>query len=183
MTDKLIIETDITDWRDEAYRDELMPTNDEEIIDAISNGKSTAQLARATIVSRELGNAPDDILRPVKILWMSGAAVDIGQKVRSKTVTIETEDGKTYEAKAYIGKSGRPHLTKDDEEEDTDDGGPSYVDSDNPLMAERAHNYITRTVPGHIWERMKQLKYCDADYKAAARTLKKEIDNMVKRLD
>ena len=58
---RMKLQIDVSDWEEEALRDELLPESKEEIIEHLEKGQHTAKVARSTIIAREKKVAPDDI--------------------------------------------------------------------------------------------------------------------------
>ena len=166
---KLYLKADITDWRDEAYQEEFLPENWEEILGAIERGQHTVKIARATVVAREVGHAPDDIIKENKLLVMSGATQEISSKVRSMKTEIETASGKTWKVPAYIGNPGS------DEEQ-------SYVATDSYKGKSWAENYLETAVVGHIRNRLATIYQNGGDVIEVADKLKAKVDDLVARL-
>jgi hypothetical protein len=164
---KLYLKADISDWRDEAYQDEFLPESKDEIMDAVETGKHTAEIARATIVSREVGHAPDDIIRENKLLVMSGAMNDISRMVRNTKTEIETVSGKTWKVPAFLG-----HPTGEDVEQ-------SYVSTDTNKGKVWAEKYLETAVVSHIRNRLATIYQNGGDVTEAADKLKSRIDGLI----
>lgn len=180
MEDKLFIHEDVTDWRDEALKKEMIITDEGDVLRALENGAHTAEVGRAIIVSRLMGQAPEDIIQPNRILITIGAMRGVAQIVRKQKVDVEVENKEVYQAPAYIGKWQRDERAeKDVTEEDT---GPSYVKSDDPIALARALHYLDKVIPGHIWNALLIAYSNDGDIVNAADRLKSEIDHMVQMI-
>ena len=167
---KLYIRADITDWHEEALNIELLPKNEDEIIEAIESGKHTAQIARCIIVSREVGEADKEILPENKLLIMVGAMQDISKKVRNKKIDVETANGQTWRIPAFLG---HPNGNDDD---------VSYVSVDSQKAREWAANYLETIVIGHIRNRLATLYQNGGDVTESAKKLKMIINEMVAEL-
>ena len=168
-TKRLYVKADITDWRDEALQAEYVPKDREEILDGIEKGMHTAQVARAAVVSRELKEAQEDIIRENKMLIQVGAMLDVSQLVISKKVEIETNSGKTWNVPAFVG--------------DQDDGdGHSYYPSDSYKAGEIAVKYLQNQVVGHIRNRLGTIFQTGGDVSEKALWLKVKIDELVDEL-
>ena len=171
MTNKrLYIKADISDWRDEAFQVELLPKTDDDILEAIESGKHTAQIARCTIVSREVGEADKEILPENKLLIMAGAMQGISKKVRNQKIDIETANGQIWRIPAFLG-----HPNGDDDD-------VSYVSVDSQKAREWATNYLETIVIGHIRNRLATLYQNGGDITESAEKLKMKIDEMVAEL-
>ena len=169
MNKKLYVKADITEWRDEAYQEEYIPKDKEEILDAIEKGMSTPKVARATIVSRELKEAPEDIIRENKILLQVGAMHDISPIVLGEKTEVETKSGETLFIPAFIGSA-------------EEDNGQSYVTTDSYKGGERAKKYLHSVVVGHIANRLRTIFKSGSDVKESALWLKTKIDELVDEL-
>jgi hypothetical protein len=178
---KLVIKEDITDWMDEALRDENIIASEEDVYQALVSGLSTAKLARATIVSRELKKAPEEIIRPNKILLMAGAIADVISLAHKKKVEVTTESGRTYEINAFVGK-GHTNENGNGEVENETDSGPSFVALGDKLALDRSLLYLASVVPGHIWHRLLTIYQCGGDVRQAAIVLQATIDQMVEKI-
>ncbi len=165
MSDKLYVKADITEWRDEAYQDEFLPENWDDIMDAMENGQHTAKVARAVIVAREVGLAPDDIVPENKCLIQSGTVNDISKKMRNIKIEIETVSGKTWKVPAFIGQP-----SGDDEQ--------SYVSSDTHKGMEWAESYLEKQVVGNIRNRLANIYQNGGDVTKVADKLKSRIDGI-----
>jgi hypothetical protein len=168
-TKRLYAKADITEWRDEAFQDELVPKDKEEILRAIEDGMHTAKVARATIVSRELKEAPEDIIRENKVLMQVGAMQDISQIVARQKSEIQTKSGETWQVPAFVG--------------DQDDGdGQSYYPSDSYKAKDIAERYLQNQVVGHIRNRLATIFQGGGDVSEVATWLKVKIDELVDEL-
>ena len=168
-TKRLYVKADITDWRDEAFQLEYIPKDKEEILDGIEKGMHTAQVARAIIVSRELKEAPEDIINENKLLLLAGAMKSISEIVHSVKTEIETVSGKTWNIPGFIGNP-------------EDGEGDSYVPSDSYQGRERAEKYLKTVVVGHIRNRLALIFQTGGDAKESAMWLKLKIDSLVDEL-
>ena len=168
-TKKLYVKADITDWRDEALQAEYVPKDREEILDGIEKGMHTPQVARAAIVSRELKEAPEDIINENKLLLLAGAMKSISDIVHSTKTEVETKSGKVLKIPAFIGSP-------------EDGEGDSYVLSDSYQGRQRAEKYLRGTVVGHIRNRLALIFQTGGDAKESALWLKVKIDELVNEL-
>ena len=180
--DQLFIKEDITDWYKETMRDETIVESEQDVLGLLDKGEHSAKIARSAIVSRELGKAPDDILRPNKVLLTAGALNDISFMAKKVTLEVEGKNGKTYDAPGYVGRIGR--MPDDDEpgEEPKEDKGPSYVRTQSTTGLNRAEAYLTTTIPTHVWNRLLVVKANGGDVRTSAELLIESIDQMVERL-
>lgn len=181
--EKLIIKIDATEWRDETFRDENIIEGETDIYKGFDRGLSTAKLARAAVVSREVGKAPDDIIRPNLDLLSAGAVQDIIAISHKKKVEVAVENGKTYQTNAYVGKGNTNENGNGETEETKDvDDGPSYVDIHSKEAIDRALLQLSGRVSGNIWSCLLVLQANDRDVKEVADALVDNIYSMVKRI-
>lgn len=179
---KLEIREDITDWRDQAMRDEMLFSTEEDVFDALRKGARSQDVARAVIVSQEIGELQERITRPNRMLIQSAASADVAKKFSEVEVEIfETKRGR-YEVPAYIGSGIREELTED-EKEDGIKYEPSYVSILSEDGKYRTQNYMDNVVVGHIWNRLAAMKLAKVDYHAAAENLIAVIRDKVQELD
>lgn len=181
MDEELIIKIDITDWRDTLLQTEEPITNEEDIIKALSAGKQTGVVARATAVSRALKLAPEDILRSDKLLYYTGCVGDISAIAKKNKRVVEVENGDHYTVPELIGYPGRRKEIEEGEVQ-PEEGYQSYITIDDPQAAEYAKNYLIKVLPGHIWNRLLILHECNEDVSEAGELMKDKIDEMVKRI-
>lgn len=165
--DKLEVRIDVTDWKDEVQQEEIIITDVSDVVTLLGEGKHTAKIARATIVNRELGNADDDIIRPNKILFQTGAIYDVSQIAMRQREEFETKTGKTYKVRSLVGSTG-------DEDDDR-----NYVKVDSLESIERAEKYLLTKVTGHITNRLRIIAYNEGDVRGVADELKSRIDSIV----
>jgi hypothetical protein len=162
----LKVQIDITDWQKDSQK--ALITSEPDILNQIEAGRSTGQVAKSAVVSREVGKAPKDIMKPNKLLFLSGAMVDIAQKVAGKKHKIQTESGK-YGCRDYVGS----HKKDDDND---------FVRSNTDNGLDRAIMYLKRVVPGYIFSRFLIIHENGGDVLQHAEDLKAVIDDMVERL-
>lgn len=184
----LFIHEDITDWRDEVFRDELIIMEEKDILDALGQGSHTAKVARAAIVSREIGKAPANIVRPNKTLLTIGAMQDVTQIAHKVKAEVTAADGAVYDAPAFIGRGNIEELIEAPEDDEPEEGkdeidlGPSFVGIHDPMARQRAERHLFRVVPGHIWNRLLIVHEGGGDVALVALELKDKIDEMVRRI-
>jgi hypothetical protein len=176
---KYYIQEEVTDWHDEVVEAGLIFTSQEEMIDAIRRGEKTIRVARAAIVSRLLGKAPDDIVGPNKLLLSHGASYDIRRLVRKLTESVETPTGE-YQARSFVGTSYESVQEEDkDAEHDTE---RSFVPLADNEAGKRAVFYLEHVLPGHIWNHLLIAHASGINVKALATMLYDKIDEMVGKL-
>lgn len=183
MNNRLYIKEDITDWRDKVLKDETVIKTEADIVEQLAGGTSSPDVSRAVLVSREMGEAPSDIIQQNKVLLTFGAMSEVSRILKKNTIEVEGKNGKTYEAPAFVGRIGRPALETDDEtKEKPEDKGPSYVKSQSVMALNRAESYMTDVVPGHIWNRLLLIKANGGDPKQAVTQLIDSMEQMLERL-
>jgi len=108
---------DIQDWVDEVLRREAIVHTRKEI-EQLGVETSPRFAAIAAIVSRHLGEAPEEILKPNKTLLMQGAAGHIYVWIRYLRKTVELENGREVTIPMYNKPfAAREDYTDIDEEE------------------------------------------------------------------
>lgn len=180
MADKLFIREDITDWRDEAYRAEMIITKDDDIFEALDQGKHTAQIARSVIVSREIEKAPEDIIKPNKALLNIAAQKEIIEKASRRKIEYRTESGKLIEAPQYVGSVS---ITPDEDIDEAMELEEAFVNSKSEKAYRRAESYLLNVVPGHIYSRFAIIDLNRGDLRSIAAQLKARIDHLVEAFD
>lgn len=170
---KLYIHEDVTDWQEKILQAELIIADEDAIFEAIDDGVSTRDIAMGVVVSQLRGDAPPDLIPPVKLLVLDGGQAAIIRKAHTKRVTVQTKSGE-YKANQYVGKV----LDKSDSENEH----VSYVNNGSPEALDRAINYLANVVPGHIWMRLLEVHNSGGDVKAAADELIDRIIAMVEKI-
>ncbi len=190
MNGKLYIKEDITDWRDETLASETLVTSEQDILEALERGETTPRLARAAIVSRELNEAPGDIIRPNKSLLMAGAQMDVIQITKKYKEKVRVNSGAEYSVPKYIGNvpvkedgNGNGEVSEEQAEEARrtarDENEPSFVTISDDRALEMAVRYLESYVPGYIWNRLLEIHRTGGDVRNEADKLKAKIDEMV----
>jgi len=182
MNNKLL-EIDYTDWYDDVMRAEETIQCKDDIFTMINNGKRTSDIAKSAIVSREedLLEA-EDIIKPNKMLLLSGAMANIAGIVKRRKHDIKMENGKTYYMPEYIGKSGRRDKG-DKKENDSDDYPDNYQQSVSDEGLRLAERYLLKVIPGHIFNQLLIIRENGGDVQKIAEQLKDNIDLMIDRLE
>lgn len=186
--DRLFIHEEVTDWQEETLQKELIVTSEDDIINAIENGSSTSELAIASIVSVLRGDAPPELIPPIKLLTKVGGQAAIVAKVRKRSSVYKSRKGKEYQVPDYIGNVRSKSVLRRLEDQDVDAGeedddfGQSYVRIDDPRARERAELYLLEIVPGHIWLRMLVAVETGGDVAQLADELIAKIREMVDKL-
>ncbi|MFA5153533.1 MAG: hypothetical protein WC554_13300 [Clostridia bacterium] len=182
MTNKLIIKTDITDWQEEALRNELLPDSEESIYKALDNKNTSAEIARGVIVAREKGIAPTDVIRPVKLLMQAGGQMDILQLAHRRKNKVTTKSGNEYEIPAYVGAVAEKVDEDSEDENEKQEIDNSFVNSQSLEGLQRAIDYMEKIIPGYVWGRLLIIYENGGDVRNEADKLKETIDEMVNRI-
>lgn len=185
MTGKLIIYVDITDLEEDSKRKELMPESEEDIVEELANGRSPLEIGSSVLVTRERGRAPQDIIRPNKLLLQSGAQMDIISIAHRQKLKMKTESGKEYQLPKFIGTVAE-HKENGKEEEDAEETQAneeiSYVSSESAEGMRRSIEYLERIVPGHIRNRLYVIYHNGGDVRNEADKLIETINEIVGEL-
>jgi len=197
---RLVLGIDITDWQDEWLREEVeIKSSSDLILCVVDDGHSNAQAARMAIVQRELGIAPDGILKPNKVLLNAGARAQVAVMISNRHTEAEMPNGKMYDVRTYIAPPGRKPADDDEKDESGNgyeaeqkaiapiakidgNGDRRYAQFDTARGLELALRWLERWVPGLLFERFKQIAAAGGDIEAAAEMVKSKIDEMVERL-
>ena len=184
------------DWLDEYMQAEPDVSTEQKLIDALK-GATSAQVARWAIVARERGEAPEDLIKPNKLLLLGGTQADIASKYAAQKRRVQLENGKKIDIRAYVG----PVAKEEDSEASTDsDADPAadfeaaadFEDQDDNLFLvgalsaqglERALYYLHHIVPGYVYGRLEIIAANRGDVQAAAQELIGQIERMVERLE
>ena len=168
---KMVLTIDVEDWHQEALRDESPIAAAGDILERLEKGEHTAEVARKTIIWREKGVGDGAALPPNKLLLLAGAQQRVSRLAARQRHEVEGKDGKMFAARSFVGAV------------DSDDGNEqSYVMYDDKQAVDRANEYLENMVPGHIWRRLLTVYENGGDVKAAARQLKRTIDEQVGKL-
>ncbi len=162
------ININITDWNDEYQEKDVDLTNEDAIISRAKEGVKPSEMARLTIVARERGDSPDNILPANKSLLMRGGAVNVSGIIAARMKQINLENGKTVRVRELTCPTeGVKNVVVD-----------SY--SENGLK--NAVNYLLNYVPGWIYGRLVIIAENEGDVKKVWGELKGKVDEMIKRL-
>jgi len=173
------LEIDYTDWYDDVMRAEETIQCKDDIFTMINNGKRTSDIAKSAIVSREVGLLEtEDAIKPNKMLLLSGAMANVASIVKRSKYSVVTENGKKYYVPEYIGRSGRRDNKKQDDA--YPDNYQQSVSDEGLRLAER---YLTRVIPGHIFNHLLIVHENGGDVQKIAEILKDNIDMMIDRLE
>ena len=185
---KLIIGIDVTDWRDECMREEVTLLTEDDLVALVTElGYTTGEAARFGVVQEEMSIMPEGIMKPRKLQLYAGARQNITTMIASRKTEIEAPNGKMFEARTWLGI---PRRKADDDGNGAElsreaieaMGERSFVVFDSQAALERAIYFITDILPGHIFERFKQIVAAGGDVQAAAAVLHDKVDELVERL-
>jgi hypothetical protein len=138
---KMVLKIDIEDWNEEYQEVEHQIQNQDDLVTLAKSGIGPMELARNTIVSRELGLAEDDIIPDNKSSLNIGGAHAISQIFARKFKEMQTGEGKTIRVRELVGQT-------------EDDDKPEIVDSDSDVGCQRAIKYLQSAAIGHIKSRL-----------------------------
>lgn len=162
------IKIDIEDWNNEYQEKEVNVINEDEIINRAKEGIKPSEMARLTIVARERGDSPDDILPANKSLLMRGGAVNVSSIIATRMKEINLENGKTVRVRELTCPTeGVENVVVD-----------SY--SENGLK--NAVNYLLNSIPGWIYGRLVIIAENGGDVEGVWKELRVKVDEMVKEL-
>ncbi len=179
----LNINIDITDWQEEAERDENFIMSEEDILTAIRQGLSTSKVARVLLVSQELGMTKERISRPPKVLLNIGGQIDVQAIIHKSKTKVRAASGAEYNVNELVGYT--PEKVEENGDEPIEKEvytGPSFFDIHDKRALESAIRYIENIIPGHIWGRLLIIYENGGDVRNEAEKLKQTIDEMVKRI-
>ena len=167
----LVIRIPVEDWEESAKLREAVVATEDDILNRIDDGDSTAEIARDYLVCREVGLADEEVIRPNKFLLNLGAAHDVSsivRKVKRRARTKEDEE----DVPVYIGKIGRQA-----------EEGNSYVRYDDPEAIPRVEHYILHVIPGHVRNRLANYRDNGGDIRELVGRLKQVMDELVDRFE
>ena len=162
MTAETSIQIDITDWVEELIKNNVTIKDEESLFDLTAEGYNAGEIARMAIAGRENGRAPDDILRPNKLLLYAGARRDIAGKHERRTLANEP-----LEVREYIGQAF------DDSKEKENEG--TYIQTQSQEGLRLATEYLLKVVPGHARRHLCIVAINGGDTEAIARELAERI--------
>lgn len=189
MSGKTIVKVDVTDWKDEALREEAVPQTNEELVSlAVRQGMSARTAARYAIAARAAGLAPDDVLPNDKILLGNGGGLVVHMMVANAKERIKIGD------REFLARKYKAIQKQEDEEEPSGNGDQleleiesplpehGYTELGTPASIDNAVDYLRNRVPGHIWNRLIEIAAAEGDVKGAAEELVDKIREMVDKL-
>jgi len=189
---EVIINIDVTDWKEETEQSAIQFKTQDDIIAAMSEtSMKPMQAARIATVLRETGAADKDIIPPNKVNLQLGAAHAISRRVAQQRANVQIK-GQPHTVRRYVAQATtddtgtKPELNEFSATAEAIEEMPTsevtLVDFNDPLMEERVLRYLMTNVMGRIKERLTLLAANKCDVKAAAEALKAEIDRLVEEL-
>lgn len=164
------INIDITDWNEEHKEKEPNVSSHKEIIERSKEGLGPSELARMTIVARELDLAPENIIASNKVNLMVGGAAQIS-KIKTGKKEAKLKNGNTVNMREYT-------CPVEGGEDDV------LVESETKAGYDNAVNYLLNVVPGYIVGRLRIIaNYSgNGDVEHYAELLIEKIRSAVKEL-
>ena len=129
---KTQVAIDITDWVQELLDAEVMIVSEETIFELTREGYGAGEIARMLVAARENGLAPEDILKPNKLLLYGGARREVAYKHEQRMLADRPR------VREFIGRSVG----------DGDEDG--YTDTMSEQGRQLAEAYLLNRVPGHV---------------------------------
>jgi len=189
---KVAVSIDVTDWAEKALRAEEMPQSESDLFAmAVDQGLSARETAQMAIAARAMGESPVDILPDNKVLLGDGGRYRMDAMIRNAVRRIEIA-GKEYTVREATSVVQEDAPESDDGpqtlelEAEAATGGvlpkDGYIRAGTPQSAENARRYLQRKVPGHIWERLKEIAAAGEDPHGAVEELIAAVREMEERL-
>jgi len=142
------IKIDATDWAEDYEKEEPKIKSKTDLIVARQQYHA-ADVAKYTLIARERGDAESDIVKPNKLLLLSGAVLDIAQYVASATRTIvigEGDNARELDIREYIAP------VKNGDDEDSSDA--PIISTEGEQAVEFARRYLLKDVIGRVRGRL-----------------------------
>ena len=156
------IKIDITDWVAELQKNQVEIKDEESLFDLTAEGYNAGEIARMAIAGRENGKAPDDILKPNKLLLYAGARREVAEKHEKRLLA-----NMPLPVREYIGQGF------DDKKEDDSEGG--YISTESEEGLRLATEYLLKVVPGHVVGHLRIVAMNRGETEAIARQLAERI--------
>jgi len=163
------VHINIGDWVEELLREEVDLTAPEAIENLVAKGYSAGQIARMAVSARLNGLAPEDILKPDKLLYYAGARRDVAEHV---------EHLKCNKVRKYIGRqiaSGvdeEPEVSAEEPEE-------GYAPAFSSEGLELAKVYLLSRVPAHVLNHLRIVAANGGEVREVAEALCERIMELV----
>jgi len=191
------VRIDVSDWWNDALHTEEMPQTEGDLAAlAVREGYSARRAAQIAIAARVMSKSPEDILPDDKNLLGTGGASAVHMAIAIQKKQIEI-NGKEYRARQFTAVC--PEEQEDEPEPDAEqqefeqtveplerppelpDHGYVKLGTDKSL--ENALRYLRRRVPGHVWNRLVEIKAAEGNVREAADELVARIYQMVGELE
>ena len=175
---ELTVKIPIGDWEEEYLAAEPKIEGPDSLI-ALRKAHGIGSVARMTAAARARNEAPQDIIKPDKLLYQSGIQAEIAEMIAGRVENVQLENGAEIKIRSYVATPPQ------DEEGDEDDGGGDdlIVDAISSDGLERAARYLTRNVPGYVYGRLAIIAANRGDVREAAQGLVDAVWAMVDRLE
>jgi len=177
---KIVI--DIADWIEQALREEVPPQTIQDVADLVTKFNSR-KAGHLTIAYIDLGLSPRDLLPTCKIMLGDGARMRVAH-VREALKRRFDVNGREFEVRAMTKVVRVPEQAQQEEDpqgafdvdvEEIDAEPPvpedGWVEAGTPESLENARRYLLHKVPGHVIERLKEIKVAGGDPRKALQEL------------
>lgn len=162
------IRIDVTDWVEDAQRNEMLVQQLDEIGELIAKGISTRKIAEAIISSRLVEIAPEDIIASNKDLLSDGGVMQVISFMNRKRKK-NRKNGHLIPEFLGTGKMGTG-------------GENAYGRVDNEERAKIALSYIYGHAMGMIRNRLEQLSEYGMDIEEIGDEIKRRVDDMIEEI-
>jgi len=173
----------VGDWVEEYQREEPnLSTKDVAIHTHQRHGYKPQQMGRLLAIARLRDETFDDI-PPAKPMLNVGYAVLWSRLVKDECERVTLANGKSVLINSLVGPGS--HASPEDASDDPEalDANPAYVSWDDALAVGRIDNYLFNAIPGHIYNRLKQLAARGEDLSPRKEQLHGMIDGLFARLE
>ena len=168
---ELTVEIPIGDCEAEYLAAEPEITGPDSLIE-LRKVHSIGSVARMAVAARARGEAPVDIIKADKLLYLSGAQADIAEMISSRVVAVQLENGSEINVRSWVAE---PPGERDDE-------GGVIVGSVSTDGLDRALRYLHNNVPGYVRGRLEIVAANRGDVREAAQVLVDAVWEIVTQL-
>lgn len=175
----------IDDWREAALRTEDPPQTRSDVIKLALRLGSPREAAQRTIAWIDGGESPEELLPSCKQMLSDGGRLNVSHMVEGLKELFEIE-GREYCVRAATAVVSKPEDDQPGEKDpqlsfETDapvktnpevnmpDRG--YVDAGTPESLENARRYLINIIPGHVRNRLTEIRVAGGDPRAALEEL------------
>jgi hypothetical protein len=141
MTDKLMIDIDITDWNEEYLSNQFSVVTVDDIIEYAKDGIKPMLMGRTVIVAREREETNPGIIDDNKHCLNRGAAINISHMISRRMKELNTENGKSIKVRELVCATEQSKLKV-------------VVDSTTKEGCDNAISYLLNNIPGYIRGRL-----------------------------